>query len=613
MSSHHKSWWALALLASVLCHGAEAGAQMVESIPFEMVPLGPSARVLSFERGQEPIPEVPASCLDILRADPAAPSGLYQITTVAGPVEVHCDMETDGGGYTTLAIDEGARTVRSTDPNDCHDFGMDIVIPRSRAHWASLLALYDTTYFTTVPGIAKPTSGGSFTTVPMNSLEMPTGGYQALDGRDWWMRDTPYTEPNGDYTENCWLSMTYWVLDDFRFNDAGCNYATTRYICSTNDKTTILDDEFTAPVPLGFEFAYFGQRFDAVRVSSHGRLSFDARPGPCCGADVMPSAVAPNNVIAGYWAALDIQGGGRIRVETRGAAPSRAFVVEYRDVPHADGGSPVTLQIVLREEGERVEVHCQDCPSGGRRHSQGVEGPQGRRGVTLPGRNLAIFELSNDAVAFHTDRSPLPGETWSVVGEVAVDPGAAPVVVAAYEDPQRTVEAARVVLLAGGLYSLPGLVAGDWHLRAFMDEDGDGLVGPMEPTREAGPVTLPPDALALDFDFRAPSDPPDAGVDAEEDAVEDAAGDPEADVGDVGAEDDGEADADGLEDTSPDVPGDGDASDVSDERPDEDTPRTPAADDGGGCSTLPGRAGGLGWSVLMGALLLALRRRRAWR
>lgn len=31
--------------------------------------------------------------------------------------------------------------------------------------------------------------------------------WQALDGKQWWIRDTVFTEPNGDYTAGCWLAL----------------------------------------------------------------------------------------------------------------------------------------------------------------------------------------------------------------------------------------------------------------------------------------------------------------------------------------------------------------------------------------------------------------------
>lgn len=50
------------------------------------------------------------------------------------------------------------------------------------------------------------------------------------------MRDSTYSEPNGDYQSNCWLSMYKRDPSNIQFNDGTCGYSTAKYLCSTNDK-----------------------------------------------------------------------------------------------------------------------------------------------------------------------------------------------------------------------------------------------------------------------------------------------------------------------------------------------------------------------------------------
>ena len=176
------------------------------------------------------------TCQEILRANPSAPSGNYTLRPKQGvTVSAYCDMSTDGGGYTAVAIDDGIRTFRSTDNDSCKALGLDMVIPRTKAHFNSLLSRFGTSYFGTVPGISKPTNGGNYTNFTMNS-KAGIIDWRATDNGQWWLRDTPYSEPNGDYTANCWLSMYHFDINDLRYNDGNCSYSTTRYICSSNDK-----------------------------------------------------------------------------------------------------------------------------------------------------------------------------------------------------------------------------------------------------------------------------------------------------------------------------------------------------------------------------------------
>ena len=125
------------------------------------------------------------------------------------------------------------RTSKHTDHNTCKEYGYDMVVPRSREHWNYLLSKYDRSYFQTIPGVYKPTSGGDFKNVVMNSNAMTPGGYRAIDGGSWWLRDTTYSEPNGNYEANCWLGVRDLSnLDDITFDDNRCSFHTSKYVCN---------------------------------------------------------------------------------------------------------------------------------------------------------------------------------------------------------------------------------------------------------------------------------------------------------------------------------------------------------------------------------------------
>ena len=130
------------------------------------------------------------------------------------------------------------RSCKSTDDDSCKDFGLNIVIPRSRRHWSMLLSRYPRStrdYFTTIPGIMKPSNKGIASNVPMNSKHRGIGDFQAIDGGPWWLRDTSYSEPNGDYSAYCWLNGNPWNVDAISMDDQGCNSCTDFYICSSNE------------------------------------------------------------------------------------------------------------------------------------------------------------------------------------------------------------------------------------------------------------------------------------------------------------------------------------------------------------------------------------------
>ena len=112
-----------------------------------------------------------ASCREIKYSNSSATNDWYEIFTNT-TLYVYCDMTTDGGvAYTMFATTSGGPSVSQIDSvqaNGCTERGMTMIIPRTQAHWDSmfnfvtntnLLGSSLSTYFHTVPGIAKPVGG----------------------------------------------------------------------------------------------------------------------------------------------------------------------------------------------------------------------------------------------------------------------------------------------------------------------------------------------------------------------------------------------------------------------------------------------------------------------
>ncbi len=153
----------------------------------------------------------------------------------------------------------------ATSINGCTLLGMQMVIPRSQAHWVAMLSYVRAqlgsaasdyaTYFRVVPGVYKPTPGlnptcnGSVTGGMMGVLASSScttaGSWRALDGGKWWLRNTVLMDSTaGDYTANAFLAMSSVDLTaaahGFYDWDAMC-HSGGNYVCSTNDFNTGLD------------------------------------------------------------------------------------------------------------------------------------------------------------------------------------------------------------------------------------------------------------------------------------------------------------------------------------------------------------------------------------
>ena len=188
---------------------------------------------------------------------PSKPSGWYWIQSqfMPSPLQMYVDMTEEGGGYDFYAIQNGISVKYITESHSGTPLGLDLMIPRSQA---CLKAMYNfivnitggtiANYVKTLPvyrNLGGTGSNGSYTSYYMNSLNVVH--WRVKDGGRWWLRDTVFTEPNGDYTFNAFLNITnsgYTINADGSltgFNDLDANTAPYLgtggyYIVSTNSK-----------------------------------------------------------------------------------------------------------------------------------------------------------------------------------------------------------------------------------------------------------------------------------------------------------------------------------------------------------------------------------------
>ncbi len=170
---------------------------------------------------------------------------------------------------------------------------------------------------------------------------------------------------------------------------------------------TLSDDQLSNPLPIGFDFTFFGNVYNQFRISSNGYITFDMMTfeNGCCQGQLIPDTWEPNNLIALAWNDLNPAAGGTIGYTTIGSAPNRILVVEFNSVPHFGGGGlPVTVQAKLFESNGNIEIHSTQNSSDGSAHTIGVESTNGSCGITAPNMN-ASFNLSvvNQMVLFTAD------------------------------------------------------------------------------------------------------------------------------------------------------------------------------------------------------------------
>ncbi|MCA9662271.1 MAG: hypothetical protein KC486_28285, partial [Myxococcales bacterium] len=188
-----------------------------------------------------------ATCLVIKQYDENATDGTYTVAPQGiDPFEVHCDMTTDGGGYTFLKVDPGGQYFAADAETACDAFGMNLFIPRSLDHKNSAWAIANdagigpdaSANYMRILGIYPKQNGASCSAQPMNSGNVNCGWHASDDG-PWYVHAVNnITEPNGD--NNVIGSMYYqWQANgDIQWHNdiPGNGYSSDRFMCDFGDK-----------------------------------------------------------------------------------------------------------------------------------------------------------------------------------------------------------------------------------------------------------------------------------------------------------------------------------------------------------------------------------------
>ncbi len=106
------------------------------------------------------------------------------------------------------------------------------------------------------------------------------------------------------------------------------------------------DDQTSTPIALGFNFPFYGTLFDSIRVCTNGWLSFTSSQTSYSN-QPLPSAGAPENLVAPFWDDLHPRTAGRIYFESFG---DRA-IVQWTDMERYSGAGRYTFQAILEASG----------------------------------------------------------------------------------------------------------------------------------------------------------------------------------------------------------------------------------------------------------------------
>jgi hypothetical protein len=113
------------------------------------------------------------------------------------------------------------------------------------------------------------------------------------------------------------------------------------------------EDQTTGPLPLGFEFEFFGVRYAWFDLSSDGFMTFGTRWSP-----FIPLNDDLNNFIALGWTDVCPLSRRHVAYEVRGAAQRRRLVLSLSGAPASPNGLVrMTAQLVLHERTGMIDIY----------------------------------------------------------------------------------------------------------------------------------------------------------------------------------------------------------------------------------------------------------------
>ncbi|HEY0109237.1 MAG TPA: hypothetical protein VGB67_06375, partial [Fibrella sp.] len=182
-----------------------------------------------------------------------------------------------------------------------------------------------------------------------------------------------------------------------------------------------VDDGVWSNQTLPFTFNFYGANYTSISVGTNGHLVLGASTYTShSGATAIPTTTDPDNAIHLANADLDLRNNtivpatnpGVIEYFTVGVAPNRRFVVNYSNVPFFDYTAAadaaaitalgsVTVQAILNEGSNTIEIHTTAQTNTTLSKVQGVENAAGTQATATPGRNATTWSVSApDAYVF---------------------------------------------------------------------------------------------------------------------------------------------------------------------------------------------------------------------
>jgi len=165
------------------------------------------------------------------------------------------------------------------------------------------------------------------------------------------------------------------------------------------------DDRSWGPLPIGFNFDFFGNTYSNFHVTSNGLVMFGSGTTQWTNQNI-PNTSGADNYIAPFWDDLIIHATGDIMYQTIGTAPNRKLVIQYTNMSFWNSDVLFgTIQVILHEGSNNIQMQYRSIVdlssdrASGNSATIGLENLNGTAGVVCS-YNTAGYIYSERAILF---------------------------------------------------------------------------------------------------------------------------------------------------------------------------------------------------------------------
>ena len=132
------------------------------------------------------------------------------------------------------------------------------------------------------------------------------------------------------------------------------------------------DDQFWGPLPIGFDFVFFGNTYSQFYVSTNGLVTFGTGYSQFTNFDI-PHQNGVDNYIAPFWDDLNMDASGDLMYQTIGTAPNRKTIIQFTNMTVYHKAELLgTMQVILYEGSNNIRLQYKSIVDLGSDFASGI-------------------------------------------------------------------------------------------------------------------------------------------------------------------------------------------------------------------------------------------------